>query len=225
MNRPTTHVPIRPRFPKKTFESNIFNKTMPSRTNDAEGINKNEFQQFGGEPSWNNFCDEYDDAKEDELNQEHSRIKNPYDWVIMFMAIIIIVLILVVVWLVLSNNDDPVPDKVVSPQYLRQFPNQYSGSQQQNQQQYKSQYGPQQYDPQQFAQQNPQQFVQQNSQQSHTTRQDLDNVMNTLRKKNMKNEKLPIDELTENNNAQASSFQDICDEDKTPTIENDYDEN
>ncbi len=51
--------------------------------------------------------------------------KSSYDWIIIVMAVIIIILVLAVIWLVLSNNDEPVPEKQVSPQFMRHPPQSY----------------------------------------------------------------------------------------------------
>ena len=248
MNGPT-HVPIHPKFQTKQFGSNIFSRVSPaspkSMRNETSQARHSEngrqqFQQTRMHEQDQDANDqfEFDDFLKDDdgtsghhMTDQTIKEKKSYDWIIMFMAIIIVVLILVVIWLVLSNNDDPVPEKIISSQYMRppgmnqknQFPQQQFPQQQFPQQQFPQQQFPQQQFPQQQFpndQQTPNEQV--NKPQysdARPTAQELDNVMNTLKKKNKNNEELSVDEYATEES--PTNFQEIYEQDaveNTPIV-------
>ena len=102
-----THIPIRPRFPK-------FNP-VPSRAEDVP-LNSNDSTQ---EDVFDTFELNETEAPIEMTDQssENTSKRKTYDWMIITMSVVILVLILVIIWLILSNNDEQVPEKVISGPY------------------------------------------------------------------------------------------------------------
>ena len=147
--------------------------------------------------------------------------KKPYDIMIIVMAVVIIVLILIIVWLLLSNKDEAVPENMVLPQYMRppgSVPPQYM-QQLSPQMQQQMQSHPMQPPPMQQQMQPPPPPMQ-----SRTTKEDIDSVYEQLKQKSSKNEKLNVEQYTNNQEYKNSSnklgvIEEVEEEDDEPNFD------
>ncbi len=140
----------------------------------------------------------------DEKNEHYSELveeyedtpaKKSYDWMVLTMVIIIIILITIIIWLVISNSDEKVPERMVMPQQFMRPPGPYYPQPGVVQAPYVQQAAPPPAPP--VAQQ---------------TRQELDETANLLKKKNKNNEKLPINDYVVTD-SKPQSLEDIVEED------------
>jgi flagellar basal body-associated protein FliL len=182
------HIPIHPRFPKSGFIP--FANSVPQPAPAAQPpVNENidDFDLFEVPPQ---NIHSHPPPKDDD------KPKQKYNTMIIIMVVVIVVLIIIVVWLMLSSNDEPVPEKIMQPQYMRppgfnmppQMMQQPQGMQQQPQmmqQPQGMQQQPQMMQQPQGMQQQPQMMQQQ------STKEEVDRVFQELKQMNAKQEKLP----------------------------------
>jgi flagellar basal body-associated protein FliL len=186
------HIPIRPRFSQKSFNMPFAQPSEPTpRENNIPAEPS---------PSAQPILEEFDlfEVLPEENNKPKSPPpkKKPYDIMIIVMAVIIIILILVIVWLMLSNKEDPVPENMVFPQYMRP-----PGMQQQPMQRQPMQQQPMQQQPMQQQPMQPPPV-------SKTTKTDIDSVYEQLRQKNSSAKV----ESESNNNSRLSTIEEVDEE-------------
>ncbi len=226
------HIPIFPRFAGKQYNAPF--TEHPPRQNEARFNPNNKQNEEQLPDSFDQFPKGFNGVHDDEFdlfevsqdtqkNEDVDQKKRPYDMMIIIMVVVIVILMVAVIWLMLSNNDEPVPEKNVQiPQYMRSpaemmvYPQAPSGFRMP--QQPTMQYPPQQYPPQQPLPQQqptmqypPQQPLPQQPlppQQQQTSKTELNNVYQKLKQKSAKNEKLSVDQYTvnANNNSTRSEY-------------------
>lgn len=191
----STRIPIHPRFQQDNqkpinFAANINPKIFKNVVPEQQAEEKNWSDVDDIDDSFNVYDNDVNVTSKVSKDQP----KKLYDWVVIFMVIVVVVLIIIIVWMVLSNNnDEKVPEKMIAPQFMR--PPYHMQQPPYMQQMPPPQIPSQQMPPQQAP---PQQMPSQQAppQQDRPSKQELDNVMMSLKQKNANNEKLSLEEYT-----------------------------